>query len=68
MIRWRSIGFRSGVSYDYGVVEEKLETNREIENSPIRNMCSVRDRVWEPGDVKCNRFSTREETYCEGGI
>jgi hypothetical protein len=29
---------------------KKIQTNRDIENSPVRNICSRRDRVWEPGD------------------
>ena len=28
----------------------KLETYRDIENSPVRNTYSIRDRVWEPGN------------------
>jgi hypothetical protein len=29
---------------------KKIQTNRDIENSPVRNIYSRRDRVWEPGD------------------
>ncbi len=31
-------------------IEENLETNRDIESSPVRDIYSRRDRVWEPGD------------------
>jgi hypothetical protein len=32
------------------VLLKKIRTNRDIENSPVRNIYSRRDRVWEPGD------------------
>jgi hypothetical protein len=49
------------------LLKSNLQTNRDIENSPVRNIYSRRDRVWEPVDrmtnynVKCNSFSTPRE-------
>jgi hypothetical protein len=40
----------SGVYCEYVAIEENLETNRDIESSPVRDIYTRRDRVWEPGD------------------
>jgi hypothetical protein len=29
---------------------KNIKTNRDIENSPVRNIYSIGDRVWESGD------------------
>jgi len=31
-------------------LRKRLQTNCNIETSPVRNIYSLRDRVWEPGD------------------
>jgi hypothetical protein len=52
-------------------VEEKLDTNCDIESSPVRNIYSRRDRVREPGGQlqKSNAIDSQPSgrTYCEGG-
>jgi hypothetical protein len=38
------------------VLLKKLKTNRDIENSPVRNIYPRRNRVWEPGDqLRCQK-------------
>ena len=32
------------------LIKLTLQTNRDIEKSPVRNIYSRRDRVWEPRD------------------
>ena len=50
---------------------QNFETNRDIENSPVRNIYSCRDRVWEPGETvtMSNGIDSQplEGTYCPGG-
>ena len=72
MTHWRSNCFRSGVCCYYGAdraVRNRLETYRDIENSPVRNTYSIRDRVWEPvNQILCQmQWTLYPETHCEGG-
>ena len=49
-LRKRSSYSLSRVYCEYVTIEENLETNRDIESSPVRDIYTRRDRVWEPGD------------------
>src|SRR5216684_7712155 len=39
-----------GVYCEYVTIKENFETNRDIESSPVRDIDTRRDNVWEPGD------------------
>jgi hypothetical protein len=53
------------------LLKKTLQTNRDIDNGPVRNIYIRRDRVWEPRDqfnynVKCNRSSISQTTSLRG--